>query len=132
MSEHGLALGRPISTGIRAFPIASLLGSVWLPVLIVTGFASVFIERTTVVVNSQSYFSLFDDAMISMQYARNLAEGHGLVWNPGQPAVEGYTNFLWVLWMAFLHLLPVPESKVALLVMLSGVIILVANVLVMR
>ena len=39
-----------------------------------------------------------DDAFISFVYARNLAEGHGLVWFGDR--VEGYTNFLWVLWMA--------------------------------
>ena len=37
-----------------------------------------------------------DDAYISFRYARNLAEGHGLVFNPGE-RVEGYTNFLWTL-----------------------------------
>lgn len=37
---------------------------------------------------------LCDDAFISFRYARNLAEGHGLVFNPGEH-VEGYTNFLW-------------------------------------
>ena len=37
-----------------------------------------------------------DDAFISMRYARNLAEGHGLVFNIGD-RVEGYTNFLWTL-----------------------------------
>ena len=36
-----------------------------------------------------------DDAFISYRYARNLVEGHGLVWNVGQ-RVEGYTDFLWV------------------------------------
>ncbi len=36
-----------------------------------------------------------DDALISLQYARNLANGHGLVFNLGE-RVEGYTNFLWV------------------------------------
>lgn len=35
-----------------------------------------------------------DDAYISFQYARNLVEGHGLVWQPGD-RVEGYTNPLW-------------------------------------
>lgn len=39
---------------------------------------------------------LQDDAFISFRYARNLAEGRGLVWNPGE-RVEGYTNFLWTL-----------------------------------
>jgi arabinofuranosyltransferase len=36
-----------------------------------------------------------DDAFISFRYAEHLANGMGLVWNPGEP-VEGYTNFLWV------------------------------------
>jgi arabinofuranosyltransferase len=39
-----------------------------------------------------------DDAFISFRYARNLAEGLGLVFNPGE-RVEGYTNFLWTLLM---------------------------------
>ena len=38
-----------------------------------------------------------DDAAISFRYARHLAEGKGLVWNPGQPPVEGFSNLLWVL-----------------------------------
>jgi arabinofuranosyltransferase len=42
---------------------------------------------------------LTDDAFISFRYARNLIEGHGLVFNPGEQ-VEGYTNFLWVLELA--------------------------------
>ena len=44
---------------------------------------------------------LVDDAFISFRYARNLALGHGLVFNVGEsPPVEGYTNFLWVLMLA--------------------------------
>ena len=45
-----------------------------------------------------------DDTFISLRYARNLAEGHGLVFNPGEP-VEGYTNFLWTLLQTPLFLL---------------------------
>lgn len=42
-----------------------------------------------------------DDAYISFRYSRNLAEGLGLVYNPGRDVpVEGYSNFLWVLWLA--------------------------------
>ncbi len=37
-----------------------------------------------------------DDAGISYAYARNLAQGHGLVAQPGLPPVEGYSNFAWV------------------------------------
>jgi arabinofuranosyltransferase len=38
-----------------------------------------------------------DDAYISLRYSQRLMEGHGLTWNGLAPAVEGYTNFLWVL-----------------------------------
>ncbi|NLA36985.1 MAG: hypothetical protein GX868_15050, partial [Actinobacteria bacterium] len=41
-----------------------------------------------------------DDAYISYRYAQNLVDGHGLVFNVGE-YVEGYTNFLWTLWIAF-------------------------------
>jgi hypothetical protein len=37
-----------------------------------------------------------DDAYISFRYVRNVVQGHGLVYNPGE-RVEGYTNFLWVI-----------------------------------
>jgi arabinofuranosyltransferase len=46
-----------------------------------------------------------DDAFISFRYALNLAEGHGLVFNPGEAPVEGYTNFLWTLLLTIPHLL---------------------------
>jgi len=39
-----------------------------------------------------------DDAYISFRYARNLARGAGLVWNPGE-LVDGYTNFAWVIFL---------------------------------
>jgi arabinofuranosyltransferase len=42
-----------------------------------------------------------DDAFITYRYARNLARGNGLVFNPGE-RVEGYTNFLWTL----MHVVP--------------------------
>lgn len=40
-----------------------------------------------------------DDTFISLRYARNLVEGQGLVFNPGE-RVEGYTNCLWTLLLA--------------------------------
>ena len=43
--------------------------------------------------------SLFDDAYISLRYARNLVRGHGLVFNIDD-RVEGYTNFLWTMILA--------------------------------
>lgn len=41
-----------------------------------------------------------EDAAISFSYARNLAEGWGLARFPGDERIEGYSNPLWVLWMA--------------------------------
>ena len=49
--------------------------------------------------NVQQHRFLGDDAFISFRYARHLANGEGLTWNPGE-RVEGYTNFLWVVLIA--------------------------------
>ena len=38
-----------------------------------------------------------EDAYITFRYAQHLSQGHGLVWNIGEPPVEGYTNFSWLL-----------------------------------
>ncbi len=42
----------------------------------------------------------WDDAFISFRYAHNLANGDGLVWNPGGEHTQGYTNFLFVILIA--------------------------------
>lgn len=71
-------------------------------------------------VDGERFFWLDDDQMISMRYARNLARGEGLVWNPGE-RVEGYTNPFWTVFMALVHLLPgLPISKIALVVEAAG------------
>jgi hypothetical protein len=57
-----------------------------------------------VAIDGKRYFSLFDDAMISMRFAWNFSHGSGLVWNPGE-YVEGYTNFLMTLVMSVATLL---------------------------
>ena len=41
-----------------------------------------------------------EDAYITYRYARNLAEGHGIVWNIGEDPVEGGTEFLWTVLLA--------------------------------
>jgi hypothetical protein len=59
-----------------------------------------FIYRSSfIAVDGKRYFSLFDDAMISMRYAWNFSHGQGLVWNSGQ-YVEGYTNLFMTLVMS--------------------------------
>jgi arabinofuranosyltransferase len=70
-----------------------------------------------------------DDAFISLRYAANLVEGHGLVYNPGE-YVEGYTNLLWTLSLAAALALGLPDvasaealgiaAWVALLLALAG------------
>ena len=49
-----------------------------------------------------------DDALISIRYATNLADGVGLKYNPGQPAVEGFSNPLFTLLTSALLFLGVP------------------------
>jgi len=90
-------------------------------------FYALFIFRTSFTVSGTRYFVLFEDAMISMRYARHLADGHGLVWNIGEPPIEGFTNLLWVLWMSVAHKLGLSESKISLFIMLTGVAILLTT-----
>jgi arabinofuranosyltransferase len=84
-----------------------------IPVLagvVALGFAALFFRLWRFVI---------DDAFISLRYARNLAEGHGLVYNGGE-RVEGYTNFLWTLFLALPHLLrvdPIAVGKLANLIL---------------
>ncbi len=85
-----------------------------------SAYAFVFIQQSLFEVEGQLYAALFDDAMISMSYARSLAQGSGLVWYPGAARVEGFSNPLWVGFMALIHLLPLPQRLVSLPVMAAG------------
>jgi arabinofuranosyltransferase len=96
-------------------------------VLIAAAYFGAFIYRTSFVVDGERYFSLFDDAMISMRYASNLANGHGLVWNPGERPVEGFTDPIWTLYMALPHLLPIAPSKRCLFVQMTAALFLLVN-----
>ena len=102
------------------------------PLVLAAAWYLAFIARTAVVSGGRLHFPLVDDAMISMRYAHQLAGGHGLSWNPGGPAVEGYSNLLWTAWMAALHVLGLSGDAVSLLVMLSGMALLLANVVLVR
>ncbi len=59
---------------------------------------------------------IVDDAGITFAYARNLAQGNGLVSQPGAAPVEGYSNFTWVALLSPLFLVklfnPVVTPKV--------------------
>jgi hypothetical protein len=104
---------------------------VWVPLAAASAYYAVFIGRSAFSFQGRTYSALFDDSMISMQYARNFAHGHGLVWNAGEH-VEGYSNFLWTLWMSLVHLVGVDDRYTSLVVMLSGGALLLATLLVVR
>lgn len=72
-------------------------------------------------------FTLFDDAMISMDYGRTLAQTGEMVWFPGAPRVQGFTNPLWTLWMSFIHLVGFEGSSAALIVSLTGIFFILAS-----
>lgn len=110
----------------------------WFVVILVayTLYAGAFIFKTSALVEQSSYvpqtkryFVLFDDMMISMRYARHLAEGQGLVWNPDGPRVEGFTNPLWVGYMALFHRLGVDEAVISLCLQVSGAIFMLLTVI---
>lgn len=56
-----------------------------------------------------------DDSYISYRYAWNLVHGSGLVYNPGEQPVEGYTNFLWTMFAALGIWLGLPPGAFALM-----------------
>jgi arabinofuranosyltransferase len=70
-----------------------------------------------------------DDALISLRYARRLLDGHGLTWTDG-PAVEGYSNLLWVLLVAgagWLGIDLIAAARVLGVVGMTGVLFVVAR-----
>jgi len=85
-----------MQVSLEQYRLGSLLRSlladtrVWLSVIVVG-----FVAHTLVF---GSY--LIDDAVISLSYSRNLANGYGLVLTPESERVEGYSNFLWVVLFA--------------------------------
>ncbi len=95
-------------------------------------YSAVFIFQTSLVIDGKRYFCLADDQMISMQYAKNFANGHGLVWSVGDKPVEGFTNPLWVFYMTLFHLLPIPLALTSLFIQISGVIFLFFNLIVIK
>ena len=102
--------------------------------LLVLGFlyyAWQYIIASSFMINGTRYYVLFDDAMISMRYAYNLAHGNGLVWNVGE-RVEGFTNPLWVGYMALIHLLPISLPQMSLPIQITGAALLAANLYFVR
>jgi arabinofuranosyltransferase len=106
-------------------------GLFWLLVLGFCYYAWRYIVATSFVIDGTSYYILFDDAMISMRYAYNLAHGNGLVWNVGE-RVQGFTNPLWVFYMALFHRLPIPLAQTGLAIQITGALFLAVTLLFVR
>ena len=107
----------------NALFLALLIGFLW--------YAWRYIQATSFEIGGSKYYILFDDAMISMRYAYNLAHGNGLVWNVGE-RVQGFTNPLWVLFMAGLHRLPLEPAQLSLAVQITGTALLAATLYFVR
>ncbi len=73
-------------------------------------------------IDDKLFVVLGDDAMISMRYAKNWADGLGIFWNPGG-SPEGYTNFLLVSIMAFIHMFSPGVETASLYVLIFNWII---------
>ncbi|MEM7480229.1 MAG: hypothetical protein AAF481_03550 [Acidobacteriota bacterium] len=93
---------------------------------------SAFIHRSSFEVEGERVYALFDDAMISMTYARNAVEGHGLNWaREGEP-VEGFTTPLWTAVMALVNALPVPLERRSLGIQALVLLLLAAHLALLR
>lgn len=53
----------------------------------------------------------FEDAAILMRYADHFARGYGIVWNVGEPPVDGATDFLFMVVVGYLARLGLPLSR---------------------
>ena len=97
--------------------------AVWLRVLWLIPGALVglaMIVTSTVTYDDKRYFTLVDDALISMSYARTLAQTGEFVWFPGADRVEGITNPLHALMMTLPQMLGLDPSASVLVVSLIG------------
>lgn len=90
------------------------------------------IYRTSFEIQGRRYFCLFDDAMISMTYARNLVEGHGLEWARWGEPVEGFTHPLWMALMVPVNALPLPLRDRSLPIQILSLLALAGTVVAVR
>lgn len=102
-------------------------GALAIVLLLLLAWGGLYIWRTSFEHEGERVFCLWDDAMISMRYARNLVEGRGLVWNLGE-RVQGYTNPAVTLVMAGIHLLPLDDLRTSLPFQLLNLVLLAACV----
>ena len=98
----------------------------WLLLAAYCAWGLVYVQRTSFVVDGVRVYSLWDDAMISMRYARNLADGRGLTWNGDSERVQGFTDPAPTLAMALLHRTPLSPTKIAAAYQIAMLLLLLA------
>ncbi len=113
VSERPLARARTRAATIKPSTLAL---AVSLPAVVLITRIAVWTSPTT----GRWRIGLFDDAMISMSYARTLADTGELVWFAGAPRTEGMTNLGWTLVMAALHWLGLSDDGVVVAIMALG------------
>ena len=99
--------------------IVALAGHPWAPYVFALAMQLLFIGYVK------------DDAYIEYRYATNAAHGHGLVYNIGDPPVEGFTSFLWTVLLvplAWLHVPLLAFGKLAGAASLVGVVAMCAEI----
>lgn len=82
---------------------------------------------SSVEVAGRRTFTLLDDALISMTYARTFARTGELVWFPGADRVEGFTNPGYTLIMTVPHALGLDDSAVSLVMSFFGLATVLAT-----
>ncbi len=107
------------------FPLAVLL-------LLFALWGGGFIYRTSFLIEGERWFCLFDDALISMTYARNLLEGYGLSYARWGEPVEGFTHPLWVLLMIPVNAVPMALRDRSLLVQILSLLSLAGTIVAVR
>jgi hypothetical protein len=134
------AAARAARTPSRALPAAAaaarslrLARAGWAALLgALTAWGGWFIFRTSFVLDGRRVFCLFDDAMISMTYARNLVEGYGLNWARQGAPVEGFTHPLWTALMVPVNLLPIALDRRSLVVQVASLALLLLHLELVR
>ncbi|MBS2019084.1 MAG: hypothetical protein JST00_39820 [Deltaproteobacteria bacterium] len=79
--------------------------------------------RYTARLGGHLYYLVCDDALISMRYARNFAEGRGLVYNASE-RVDGFTNPLWTAFMVLPHSVGFHEGVAPIPIVALGALLL--------
>lgn len=102
---------------------ASLANTPWMaPALLV------FFSGILAIQAAHFYPFLSDDSLISLRYASRLLQGHGLSWTDGVP-VEGYSNLLWVLLVAFIGMFGIDLIDAARLLGIIGMATVIASII---